>query len=95
MLEAIRTYVRTLAVRLRRVERRELDAFVRWIEHTGNLLQLSVLVFVPLLIAAVTWLANISPIVSFLLFPRWRRVRTRSLPIRKGDTPRRDGSSVG
>lgn len=69
MLEAIRTYVRTLAVRLRRVERRELDAFVRWIEHTGNLLQLSVLVFVPLLIAAVTWLANISPIVSFLLFP--------------------------
>ncbi|ELY91647.1 universal stress protein [Natrinema altunense] len=69
MLEQVRVRFRALARRLRRLERRELDAFVRWLEHTGNLLQLSVLVFVPLLIAAVTWLANMTAAVSFLLFP--------------------------
>lgn len=69
MLEALRARVRALTRRLRRLERREFDAFVRWLEHTGNLLHLSVLVFVPLLIAAVTWLANATAAVSFLLFP--------------------------
>ncbi|MFD1565674.1 HPP family protein [Haloarchaeobius amylolyticus] len=69
MLEGVRARLWALARRLRRLERRELDAFLRWIERTGNLLHLSVLVFVPLLIAAVTWLANASAAVSFLLFP--------------------------
>ena len=69
MLEQVRARLRALARRLRRLERRELDAFVRWLEHTGNLLHLSVLVFVPLLIAAVTWLANATAVISFLLFP--------------------------
>ncbi len=69
MLEQVRARLRALARRLRRLERRELDAFVRWIEHTGNLLHLSILVFVPLLIAAVTWLANMTAAISFLLFP--------------------------
>ncbi|MFC4543980.1 HPP family protein [Halosolutus amylolyticus] len=69
MLDPVRVRVRALADRLRRFERRELDAFVRWIERTGNLLHLSVLVFVPLLIAVVTWLSNVTVAVSFLLFP--------------------------
>ncbi|SIS08891.1 HPP family protein [Natronorubrum thiooxidans] len=69
MLEPVRARVRSLWRRLRRLERRELDAFVRWIEHTRNLLHLSVLIFVPLLIAAVTWLSNATAAVSFLLFP--------------------------
>ncbi|WP_336402218.1 HPP family protein [Haloarcula pelagica] len=44
-------------------------ALRRWLENTQNLLHLSVLVIVPLLIALVTWLSNISPIVSFLVYP--------------------------
>ncbi|WP_408957287.1 HPP family protein [Natrinema sp. 74] len=69
MREEVRARVRALVRRLRRLERRELDAFRRWIEHTGNLLHLSVLVFVPLLIGAVTWFADVTTAVSFLLFP--------------------------
>jgi len=69
MLEGVRARLHALASRLRRLERRELDSFVRCIEHTGNLLHLSVLVFVPLLIAAVTWLTNMTAVISFLLFP--------------------------
>jgi len=69
MREGVRARLWALVKRLRRLERRELDAFSRWLERTGNLLHLSVLVFVPLLIAAVTWLANTSAAVSFLLFP--------------------------
>lgn len=69
MLEGVRARIHALARRLRRLERRELDAFLRWIEHTGNLLHISVLVFVPLLIATVTWLANVTAVISFLLFP--------------------------
>ncbi|QFU81636.1 HPP family protein [Natronorubrum aibiense] len=69
MLERVRAHVRSFRRRIRRFERRELDAFVRWVEQTRNLLHLSVLVFVPLLIAAVTWLSNATAAVSFLLFP--------------------------
>ncbi|NUB90699.1 HPP family protein [Haloterrigena sp. SYSU A121-1] len=69
MLESVLARLRATRRRLRRLERREFDAFVRWIERTGNLIHLSVLLFVPLLIAAVTWLANATAAVSFLLFP--------------------------
>ncbi|NKE34315.1 HPP family protein [Natronococcus sp. JC468] len=69
MLERLRARARAFANRLRRLERRELDAFLRWIERTGSLLHFSVVVFVPLLIAAVTWLSNATAAVSFLLFP--------------------------
>lgn len=69
MLEPVRARLRAFAKRFRKLERRELDAFVRWIEHTGNLLHLSVLVFVPLLIAVVTWLSNVTAAISFFLFP--------------------------
>jgi hypothetical protein len=55
--------------RLRRIERRELREFRLWIEHTGNVLHLSVLVFVPLLIGLVTWLSGNTTLVSFLIFP--------------------------
>ena len=55
--------------RVRRIERRELGAFRNWLAHTGNLLHVSVLVFVPVLIAAVTYVSQVSEEVSFLLFP--------------------------
>ena len=55
--------------RLRRIERRELSEFRRWIQNTTNLLHLSVVVFVPVLLAAVTALSNRIQTLSFLLFP--------------------------
>jgi len=55
--------------RLRRLERREARAFRRWVERTSNLVHLSILVFVPLLIAVVTLLFNSIEQLSFLLFP--------------------------
>ncbi len=69
MLEALLARVRALVERARRIERRELQEFRRWIEETRNLLQLSVLVFVPLLIGLVTYAANSTRLVSFLIFP--------------------------
>ncbi|MFB6256984.1 MAG: HPP family protein [Haloplanus sp.] len=66
-----RVFLRIVAVvrRLRRLERRELAAFGRWIQHTGNLLHLTVVVVVPLLIALVTLISNVFAELSFLLFP--------------------------
>ena len=55
--------------RFRRVERRELSEFRRWIQNTTNLLHLSVVVFVPVLLAVVTALSNRIQTLSFLLFP--------------------------
>lgn len=55
--------------RLRRVARHRRVAAERWLERTSNLIHASVLVFVPLLIAVVTWLSNAADIVAFLLFP--------------------------
>lgn len=55
--------------RLRRAERRELRELRRWLAETDNLLHVSALLFVPLLVAAVTVLSNVLPGVSFLLFP--------------------------
>ncbi|MFW5978150.1 MAG: universal stress protein [Halohasta sp.] len=69
MRTRLREWYRAGQRRLRSVERRELRALRRWLEHPQNLLHLSALVFVPLLIGAVTWLANASPIVSFLIYP--------------------------
>ena len=62
---------RLAAVRRRigRIERRERSEFRRWIQNTANLLHLSVVVFVPLVLAAVTYLSNQVQILSFLLFP--------------------------
>jgi hypothetical protein len=58
-----------LGRRLRRIERRELTEFRRWIENTNNLIHLTILLFVPLLIGGVTVVANALTELSFLLFP--------------------------
>ncbi|MFB6234484.1 MAG: HPP family protein [Halopenitus sp.] len=54
---------------LRRSYQRRLAAAGRWLENTENLLHVSVLVFVPLLVAVVTGLSNALAELSFLLFP--------------------------
>ncbi|WP_256296592.1 HPP family protein [Haloarchaeobius salinus] len=69
MLSDLRARLDRLPARIRRVERRELREFRRWVEHTNNLLHLSVLLFVPLLITLVTYISNASTLLSFLLFP--------------------------
>ena len=55
--------------RLRRLERREVRGFRAWLENTQNLIHVSVLLFVPLLMAAVTFLSGRLTELSFLLFP--------------------------
>ncbi len=55
--------------RIRRFERREIQQFTRWVEHTRNLTRLTILVFVPILIAGITWLSNTVGAEWFLLFP--------------------------
>lgn len=69
MFDSLRHRFRSIRHRLRRIERREVREFHRWLESTENLLHLSALIIVPLLIGAVTWLSNVSPIVSFLIYP--------------------------
>jgi len=69
MFEGVLARLVAAARRLRRFERRELAAFGRWIQHTGNLLHLTVLVAVPLLIGVVTFVSNALAELSFLLFP--------------------------
>lgn len=69
MLESIQHRFRTVQRRVRRFERRETREVRRWLEDTDNLVHLSVLVIVPVLLGAVTWLSNASPVVSFLLYP--------------------------
>jgi nucleotide-binding universal stress UspA family protein len=69
MLDRILARSAGLIRRLRRFERRELASLGRWIQHTGNLLHLTVLVAVPLLIAVVTIISNVLTELSFLLFP--------------------------
>ena len=69
MLDAWRTQFERLRRRVRRIERREVGEFKNWLEHTGNLLHVSVLLFVPVLIGTVTYVSQISAEISFLLFP--------------------------
>lgn len=54
---------------LRRSGQRRVAAARRWLENTENLLHVSVLVFVPLLVAVITGLSNALAELSFLLFP--------------------------
>ncbi|WEL26277.1 universal stress protein [Haloferax volcanii] len=61
--------VGALRDRIRRIERREMVAFGRWIENTNNLLHLSILLIIPVLIAVVTLISNSVSTLSFLLFP--------------------------
>ncbi|MFA9516992.1 HPP family protein [Halopenitus sp. H-Gu1] len=69
MLESLYYRYHSVRRRIRRIERQEVREFRRWLEDTENLLQLSALVFVPLLIGIVTWVSNVSPAVSFLVYP--------------------------
>jgi len=69
MFEGVLARLVAIARRLRRFERRELAAFGRWLQHTDNLLHLTVLVAVPLLIGVVTFVSNALTELSFLLFP--------------------------
>jgi len=64
-----RRWLATALARGRRLERREVASFRRWIENTSNLVHLSVLLLVPLLMALVTVLSNALAQLSFLLFP--------------------------
>ncbi|MFB6185760.1 MAG: HPP family protein, partial [Halobacteriaceae archaeon] len=69
MLESIRSWYHTIINRVKRIERREIKEFRRWIESTSNLTHISVIIFVPLLIGLVTLLSNKIEQISFLLFP--------------------------
>jgi hypothetical protein len=69
MQDGLRARLRSSWRRLRRLERREIRGFRAWLEHTGNLIHLSALLFVPLLMAAVTFLSGELRELSFLLFP--------------------------
>jgi len=55
--------------RLRRQIRYRAGAFRRWVEHTRNLVHLSVLFAVPVLMGVVTWLSNSLTFLPYLLFP--------------------------
>jgi len=69
MLSALRERIRAYRSRLYSIERREVNEVRRWLATTSNLTRVSVLLFVPLLIALVTIVSNTFPQISFLLFP--------------------------
>ncbi|WP_311171488.1 universal stress protein [Halobellus ordinarius] len=69
LLEVVGERLRALRSRVRRIERRELSEFRRWIQNTTNLLHLSIVLFVPVVIGLVTYLSNQIQTLSFLLFP--------------------------
>jgi len=69
MRDRLRRAVVAAISRLRRIERRELRELRDWVERTTTIVHLSVLLFVPLLIALVTYLSNTLDALSFLLFP--------------------------
>jgi hypothetical protein len=69
MFDGVEGRVRAVLRRLRRLERREFQALRTWVETTSNLVHVSVLLFVPALIAVVTYVSQVSAAVSFLLFP--------------------------
>ncbi|MFC4447601.1 HPP family protein [Halorussus aquaticus] len=69
MLDGLRSRYHAVLRRVRRFERREVREFRRWIEHTANLIHLSILLVVPLVIAAVTAVSNSVDMLPFVLFP--------------------------
>jgi hypothetical protein len=69
MRERLAERLRAALVRTRRLERRELQHLRVWLENTRNLVHVSILLFVPLLIGAVSLLSRSLEAISFLLFP--------------------------
>ena len=61
--------LRAVFARIQQFERRELAELRRWLEDTQNFVHVSVLLFAPLLIGAVTFLSNSIKVLPFLLFP--------------------------
>lgn len=68
-MPSLRSHLRVALFRFRQVAQREITDFRRWLEDTRNFLHLSLLVFIPTLIAFVTVLANTVDLLPFLLFP--------------------------
>lgn len=66
--ERLEWRLRAASQRVRRIERPDLPSLVAWLEHTPNLVHLSIITLVPLIIGAVTYISNLTA-VSFLLFP--------------------------
>ncbi|WP_266078772.1 HPP family protein [Haladaptatus caseinilyticus] len=69
MLDDLRMRYHAALRRIRRFERREIQHFTQWVEHTRNLTRLTILVVAPIIIAVITWLSNTVNVVTFLLFP--------------------------
>ncbi|SEO25026.1 Universal stress protein family protein [Halogranum amylolyticum] len=69
MRDRVRARLVAVGRRVRRIERRELAEFGRWIENTDNLIHLTILLFVPMVLALVTLISNATTELSFLLFP--------------------------
>lgn len=69
MLDGLRSWWRTVLVRARRVERRELREFRAWLETTRNLVHVSLLVILPAVLGLVTFVSNVVATLPFLLFP--------------------------
>jgi nucleotide-binding universal stress UspA family protein len=69
MLDGSKRRLVAVLGRIRRFERREIQEFRGWLEHTRNLLHLSVLLLMPLVLALVTTLSNAIEELPFLLFP--------------------------
>lgn len=69
MLDALWRRYHATRRRLRRLSRREAHELRRWLEDTENFLHLSTLLVVPLVIGVITWISNVSPVVSFLIYP--------------------------
>lgn len=65
----MRQRVVSMLRRVRRFERRGIRDLRRWIEQTNTLVHLSILAFVPVLMALVTILSNTFGALSFLVYP--------------------------
>ena len=68
-MDGLRERWRTLLLRLRRIERREMREFRAWLETTRNLIHLTVLLIVPLVLGLVTAISNAESLLPFVLFP--------------------------
>ncbi|MFB6092334.1 MAG: HPP family protein, partial [Haloquadratum sp.] len=69
LVDAALDRVAAVRNRIRRIQRREVSEFRRWVQNTENLLHLSIVLFVPVVIGLVTYLSNHVQTLSFLLFP--------------------------
>lgn len=61
--------LQSVVFRLHQIGRQKQTDFHRWLENTRNFIHLSLLLFIPLLIALVTFLSNMVNLLPFLLFP--------------------------